>query len=91
MELSKRNDLIKRLSFERGSQVIEIVALKTQVEATLKEGHLVGSYQVEFKDDAENVNNQAATAIIERLREPQANRSEPLTAETLQIETRSSL
>ncbi len=55
VELSKRSDLIKRLSFERASQEIEIVALKAQVEGTFREDHFVGPYQVELKDDAENI------------------------------------
>ncbi len=55
VELSKTNDLIRRLRFERDSQEIEIVALKAQVEATFREGHFVGPYQVELKEDAENI------------------------------------
>ncbi len=55
VELSKRNDLIRQLRFERDSQEIDLVALKAQVEATFGEDHFVRPYQVELKDDVDHV------------------------------------
>jgi uncharacterized membrane-anchored protein YhcB (DUF1043 family) len=54
VELSKRNDLINQLSLERDSQEIEIIALKSQVEA-LKDRPAIIPYQIEMKDDREQL------------------------------------
>ncbi len=73
VEISKRDDLIKRLNFERDSQEVEIIALKTQIEA-LKERTAIIPYQVEMNDDPERLVNKS-------LGEPQLNRSGPFAAE----------
>ncbi len=54
VELSNRNDLINQLSLERDSQEIEIIALKSQVEA-LKGRPAIIPYQVETENDREKL------------------------------------
>ncbi len=57
VELSKRDDLIKRLNFERDSQEIEIIALK--------EHPAIISYQVAMNDEPEGlVNDQTRKAVL---------------------------
>ncbi len=51
-ELSKKKDLINQLSLKCDSQEIEIIALKSQVEA-LKDRPAIIPYPVEVKDDRE--------------------------------------
>jgi hypothetical protein len=83
VELSKKNDVINQLKFERDSQEIEIIALKTHLEA-LKERPAVIHNQVELKGDGDpgGLGQQpTGTAVFDISREPQLNHSAPFAAE----------
>ncbi len=82
VELEKRNEVITRLKFERDSQEIEIIALKSQIEA-LKERPTVIDNHVEVKADTDLLNDRTDTVVFDRSHEPQLKHSGSFAAETV--------